>query len=66
MKRSYAQLGNHPLLRAQFSTGFMTNYKATVFVRILGRDRARFFYALLGLFLMALGLAGAFGLLPPR
>ena len=45
---------------------FMTNYKAAVFVRILGRNRARLFYALLGLFLIALGLAGAFGVVPPR
>lgn len=45
---------------------FMANYKAAVFVRILGRARARLFYALLGLFLIALGLAGALGLVPPR
>jgi hypothetical protein len=45
---------------------FITNYKAAVFVRILGRNRARLFYALLGLFLIALGLAGAFGVIPPR
>ena len=45
---------------------FMTNYKAAVFVRILGRNRARLFYAVLGLFLISLGLAGAFGVIPPR
>jgi Immunity protein 17 len=45
---------------------FMTNYKAAVLVRILGRNRARLFYALLGLILIALGLAGAFGVIPPR
>jgi len=45
---------------------FMTNYKAAVLVRILGRSRARLFYALLGLSLTALGFAGAFGLIPPR
>ncbi len=45
---------------------FMTNYRAAVFVRILGRSRARLLYALLGLSLIALGFAGAFGLIPPR
>ena len=45
---------------------FMTNYKAAVFVRILGRNGARLLYALLGLVLVALGLGGAFGLIPPR
>jgi Immunity protein 17 len=45
---------------------FMTNYKAAVLVRILGRSRARLFYALLGLSLAALGFAAAFGLIPPR
>jgi small neutral amino acid transporter SnatA (MarC family) len=45
---------------------FITNYRAAVFVRILGRSGARLFYALLGLSLTALGLAGAFGLIPPR
>ena len=45
---------------------FMTNYKAAVIVRILGRNGARLLYALLGLVLVALGLGGAFGLIPPR
>ena len=45
---------------------FMTNYKAAVFVRLLGRGGARLFYAFLGLSLAALGFAGAFGLIPPR
>ena len=45
---------------------FMTNYKAAVFVRILGRNGARLLYALLGLVLVALGFGGAFGLIPPR
>ena len=45
---------------------FMTSYKAAVFVRILGRNRARLLYVLLGLSLIVLGLAGAFGLIPPR
>jgi small neutral amino acid transporter SnatA (MarC family) len=45
---------------------FMTNYRAAVFVRILGRTGARLFYALLGLFLIALGLAATFGVIPPR
>jgi len=45
---------------------FMTNYKAALFVRILGRNGARLFYALLGLALAGLGFGGAFGLIPPR
>ncbi len=45
---------------------FMTNYKAAVLVRILGRNGARLFYALLGLALAGLGFGGAFGLIPPR
>jgi small neutral amino acid transporter SnatA (MarC family) len=40
---------------------FMTNSRAAVFVRLLGRTGARIFYGLLGVFLAALGLAGAFG-----
>ena len=44
---------------------FMTNYKAALFVRILGRNGARLFYALLGLALAGLGFGGAFGLIPP-
>jgi small neutral amino acid transporter SnatA (MarC family) len=42
---------------------FMTNYKAAVFVRLLGRSGARVLYAILGLFLVALGFAGLFGLI---
>ena len=45
---------------------FMTHYKAAVFVRLLGRVGARLLYAFLGLCLVALGLAAAFGLIPPR
>jgi small neutral amino acid transporter SnatA (MarC family) len=45
---------------------FMTHYKAAVFVRLLGRGGARLLYAFLGLFLVAGGLAAAFGLIPPR
>jgi hypothetical protein len=45
---------------------FMTNYKAAVMVRVLGRTGARVFYALLGLFLIALGAAAALGVIPPR
>ncbi len=45
---------------------FMTYYKAAFFVRILGRNGARLFYALLGLALASLGLGAAFGLIPPR
>lgn len=41
----------------------MTHYRARLFVRVLGRNGARVVYALLGIFLAALGLAGAFGLL---
>jgi small neutral amino acid transporter SnatA (MarC family) len=41
---------------------FMTNYKAAVFVRILGRSGARILYAILGLLLAALGFAGLFSL----
>jgi small neutral amino acid transporter SnatA (MarC family) len=48
------------------SEPFMTNYKAAVFVRLLGRTGARLFYALIGLFLVALGSAAAFGVIPPR
>ncbi len=40
---------------------FMTNPRAALFVRILGRNGARIVYALLGIFLAILGLAGAFG-----
>jgi len=42
---------------------FMTHYRARPFVRLLGRNGARILYALLGVLLAALGLAGAFGLL---
>lgn len=42
---------------------FMTNYRAALFVKLLGRNGARVLYALLGILLAALGLAGAFGLL---
>jgi len=42
---------------------FMTNYKAAVFARLLGRSGARVFYAILGLLLAALGFAGLFGLI---
>ena len=45
---------------------FMTNYRAAVFVRILGRGGARLLYAVLGLVLAGLGFGGAFGLIPPR
>jgi small neutral amino acid transporter SnatA (MarC family) len=45
---------------------FMTHHKAAVFVRLLGRGGARLLYAFLGLSLVALGLAGAFELIPPR
>ena len=45
---------------------FMTNYRAAVFVRILGRCGARLLYAVLGLVLAGLGFGGAFGLIPPR
>jgi len=44
---------------------FMTDYKAVVFVRLLGRTGARILYAFLGLLLMAFGFASAFGLIPP-
>jgi hypothetical protein len=40
---------------------FMTHRRAAIFVRFLGRGGARFFYAVLGLFLAGVGLAGAFG-----
>lgn len=43
---------------------FMTHRKAALFVRLLGRSGARVLYALLGILLAALGMAGAFGLLP--
>ena len=42
---------------------FMTNYRAAAFVRLLGRNGARVLYALLGVFLAVLGMAGAFGLI---
>jgi hypothetical protein len=42
---------------------FMTDRKADIFVRVLGRNGARVLYALLGIFLIGLGLAGAFGVL---
>jgi small neutral amino acid transporter SnatA (MarC family) len=42
---------------------FMTNYKAAVFVRLLGRSGARVLYAILGLLLAALGFAGLSGLI---
>ena len=42
---------------------FMTNYKAAVFVRLLGRSGARVLYAVLGLLLAALGFAGLFRLI---
>lgn len=42
---------------------FMTNRRATIFVDLIGRTRARVFYATLGIFLAALGFAGAFGLI---
>jgi small neutral amino acid transporter SnatA (MarC family) len=42
---------------------FMTNYRAAFFVRLLGRTGARVLYALLGVFLAALGMAGTFGLI---
>jgi len=45
---------------------FMTNYRAAIFVRLLGRGGARLFYALLGLALVVLGFGGAIGLIPPR
>jgi small neutral amino acid transporter SnatA (MarC family) len=48
------------------SERFMTNYKAAVLVRLLGRTGARLFYALIGLLLIALGSAAAFGVIPPR
>lgn len=42
---------------------FMTHSRAALFVRLVGRSGARLVYALLGILLAALGLAGAFGLL---
>ena len=42
---------------------FMTNYRAALFVRLLGRTGARVLYAVLGVFLAALGMAGALGLI---
>lgn len=42
---------------------FMTNYRAAVFVRLVGRTGTRMLYILLGLFLAGLGFAGAFGLI---
>jgi small neutral amino acid transporter SnatA (MarC family) len=42
---------------------FMSHYKAAVIVRLIGRTGARVLYALIGLFLIGLGAAGAFGLI---
>lgn len=42
---------------------FMTNHRAALFVRLLGRTGARVLYALLGVFLATLGMAAALGLL---
>jgi small neutral amino acid transporter SnatA (MarC family) len=42
---------------------FMTHYRAALFVRLFGRNGARIVYALLGILLAALGLAGVSGLL---
>ena len=40
---------------------FMESRKARFFVKVLGRTGARIFYGLLGLALIALGLAGLLG-----
>jgi small neutral amino acid transporter SnatA (MarC family) len=42
---------------------FMTDRKAAVFAGFLGRNGTRVLYALFGVFLIALGLAGVFGLI---
>jgi len=42
---------------------FMTHPRAALFVKLFGRDGTRVVYALLGILLAALGLAGIFGLL---
>ena len=42
---------------------FMANSRAAVFVRLIGRTGARVLYALLGLFLVGLGMAGFLGIL---
>jgi small neutral amino acid transporter SnatA (MarC family) len=42
---------------------FMANRRAAIFVRILGMTGARTFYVLLGLFVAAIGIGGALGLL---
>jgi hypothetical protein len=40
---------------------FMTNRRAWLFVKLLGRTGARVFYVLLGLGLIILGILGAYG-----
>jgi hypothetical protein len=40
---------------------FMNNRRARLFVTILGRDGARVFYVLLGLFIAGIGFAGLAG-----
>ncbi len=43
---------------------FMSNYRAAVFVRWLGRTGARILYAVLGLFLVGMGVSGALHIIP--
>jgi small neutral amino acid transporter SnatA (MarC family) len=42
---------------------FMESSRAQFFVNIFGRNGARAFYVLLGLFLLGLGVLGAFGVI---
>jgi len=45
---------------------FMTNRKAWVFVKLLGRNGARVFYSVLGLVVVALGLLIVFGIISSK
>ncbi len=61
-RRGHAIAGLFSFAGAAFDwEWFMTQPGAAIFVRILGRNGARILYALLGVFLSILGLAGAFG-----
>ena len=42
---------------------FFDSRKGKSFVKLLGRGGARVFYVLLGIFLLGLGLLGAFGII---
>lgn len=42
---------------------FFTNSKAVLFVKLFGRNGARIFYILLGLFIISVGMMGLFGII---